>query len=152
MKRFFLLLLVFVFLFLAACGNGGGENPPPGTNAPAPPTPEPASDTRYVRWTAAEDRTYPLVCADVDFGWGKLCLLGEQEGKPVLLYGGTEPQAIALNRSYALVAAGPDAVWLGVEKDLVCLNAEGTQTLSLTLPDNAEDLTCDEVGNLWAAH
>ena len=151
MKRIILLLLVFAFLFTAACGNRGG-NPPAETNAPAAPTPEPVPDTRYVRWTAAEDRTWPLVCADAEYGWGKLCLLGVQEDKPVLLYGGTEPQTIALDQSYTLVAVGPDAVWLGVEKDLVCLNAEGTQTLSLTLPDNAEDLTCDEVGNLWAAH
>ena len=152
MKRFSLLLLVLVFLFLAACGNGGGENPPPGTNAPAPPTPDPVPDTRYVRWTAAEDRTWPLACADVDYGWGKLCLLGEQEGKPVLLYGGTDPQAIPLDWSCSLVAAGPECVWLGAEKDLVCLNSAGVQALSLTLADKAEDLTCDGDGNLWAAH
>ena len=105
-----------------------------------------------MRWTAAEDRTWPLACADVDYGWGKLCLLGEQEGKPVLLYGGTDPQAIPLDRSYTLAAVGPDAVWLGAEKDLVCLNSAGVQTLSLTLSDKAEDLTCDGDGNLWAAH
>jgi len=155
MKRSSVLLLFFIFLFTAACGNGG-ENSPAGTSAPGSPSastiPEPVPDTRYVRWTAVEDRTYPMVCTDAEYGWGKLCLLGEQEEKPVLLYGGTEPQTIALDQSYTLVAVGPDAVWLGVEKDLVCLNAEGTQILSLTLPDNAEDLTCDEVGNLWAAH
>lgn len=151
MKRIILLLLVFVFFFTAACGNGGGK-PPAGTNAPAAPTPEPASDDRYVRWTAAEDRTYPLVCADVDYGWGKLCLLGEQEEKPMLLYGGTEPQTIALDQSYTLVAAGPDVVWLGTEKDLVCLDDQGNQTLSLTLSEKTEDMTCDGDGNLWAVH
>ena len=151
MKRIFLLLLVFVFLFTAACGNGG-ENSPTGTNAPAAPTPETATDTRYVRWAVEEERTYPLVCADADYGWGKLCLLGEQEEKPVLLYGGTEPQTIALDRSYALVAAGPDAVWLGAEKDLVCLDDQGNQTLSLTLSEKTEDMTCDGDGNLWVMH
>lgn len=151
MKRICLLLLVFVFLFTAACGDGG-ENTPAGTNAPAAPTPEPVSDTRYVRWTVTEARTYPLVCADAEYGWGKLCLLGEQEEKPVLLYGGTEPRTIALDRSYALVAAGPEAVWLGVETALVCLDDQGNQTLSLTLSEKTEDMTCDGDGNLWAAH
>ena len=117
MKRSSVLLLVFIFLFTAACGNGGG-NPSTATNAPAPPAgapaPERTPDDRYVRWMAAEDRTYPLVCADAEYGWGKLCLLGVQEEKPVLLYGGTEPQTIALDQSYTLVAVGPDAVWLGV--------------------------------------
>lgn len=151
MKRMSLLLLVFFFLFTAACGNGGGNTPaePSATSAA---TSAPIPDTRYVRWAVTEDRTWSLTCADADYGWGKLCLLGEQEGKPVLLYGDTEPQAIALDRSCSLVAAGLDCVWLGAEKDLVCLNSAGVLALSLTLSDKAEDLTCDGEGNLWAAH
>ena len=152
-KRF--ILLIIVLLFTSACGNGNG-NLPAETNAPAlpagAPTPEPAPDDRYVRWVATEDRTYPLACADVDYGWGKLCLLGEQDQKPVLLYGGTDPQAIPLDRNYTLAAVGPDVVWLGSEKELLRLDGQGNQTLSLTLSDKVEDMTCDEAGNLWAAH
>ena len=148
MKRLIPLLLVFLFLFTAACGNAlpspDGTNPPAASAAPPP-------DDRYVRWIVEEDDTWPLTCTDLDYGWSALCLLGLQEEQPVLLYGGAELRTIPLERSYALVAAGPECVWLGGEKDLVCLNAEGTQTLSLTLSEKTEDMTCDGDGNLWAA-
>ncbi len=150
MKRMFPLLLVFLFLFAAACGNSPSS--PAGADSSAAPAPEPTPDTRYVRWVVGEDYTWSLACTDLDYGWSALCLLGEQDGQPVLLYGGFEPQTLSLDRSYALVAAGPDSVWLAAEKDLVRLDASGTQTLSLTLSDKAEDMTCDGEGNLWVMH
>ena len=153
MKRLIPLLLVFLFLFAAACDNAPPS--PSGTNSPAasaPPAPEPTPDARYVRWAVGEDYTWPLACTDLDYGWSALCLLGEREGQPVLLYGGFEPKTFPLDRSYALVAAGPDSVWLAAEKDLVRLDASGTQTLSLTLSDKAEDMTCDGDRNLWVMH
>ena len=146
MKRIVLLLFVFILLFLAACGNGGGPN------TPASLSPEPTPDTRYVRWVVGEDYTYSLACTDLDYGWSSLCFLGEQEEKPVLLYGSFSPQTFSLDRSYALVAAGKGEVWLAGDKDLVRLDAQGKQTLSLTLSDKAEDMTCDRDGNLWAMH
>ena len=146
MKRLIPLILVLVLLF-AACGKAGDPNTPS-----AAPTPEPTPDARYVRWAVGEDYTWPLACADLDYGWSALCLLGEREGKPVLLYGGMEPRTISLDRSYALAAAGKGEVWLAGEKDLVRLDADGKQTLALTLTDQAEDMTCDKDGNLWVMH
>ncbi len=146
MKRLIPLLLVFLFLFAAACGNAPSS--PAGTDSPAAPTP----DTRYVRWAVTEEHTWPLACADADYGWSTLCLLGEVDGQPVLLYGGTEPQSFTPDRSYALAAAGPDGAWLAAEKELVRLDAVGNQTLSLTLSEKAEDMTCDKDGNLWVMH
>jgi ABC-type glycerol-3-phosphate transport system substrate-binding protein len=146
MKRLIPLLLVFLFLFAAACGNAPSS--PAGTDSPAAPTP----DTRYVRWAVTEEHTWPLACADADYGWSTLCLLGEVDGQPVLLYGGTEPQSFTPDRSYALAAAGPDCAWLAAEKELVRLDADGNRVLSLTLSEKVEDMTCDGAGNLWAAH
>ena len=150
MKRLIPLLLVFLFLFAAACGNAPPS--PTGTDSPAVPAPEPAPDTRYVRWSVTEEHTWPLVCADGDYGWSGLCLLGEREGQPILLYGGMEPQTFVLDKPYALTAAGADEVWLAGETDLIRLDAAGTRTLSRTLPEQAEDMTCDGDGNLWVMH
>ena len=150
MKRLILLLLVFLFLFAAACGNAPPS--PTGTDSPAVPAPETAPDTRYVRWAVTEDRAWSLTCADADYGWSTLCLLGEVEGQPVLLYGGTELQSFTPDKAYALTAAGPDGAWLAAEKELVRLDANGNRTLSLTLSEKVEDMTCDGAGNLWAAH
>ena len=105
-----------------------------------------------MRWTVGEDYAWPLACTDVDYGWSALCLLGEREEKPVLLYGSGELQTFPLDKPYALAAVGPENIWLAAEKELACLDTRGNQTLSLTLPDKAEDLTCDGEGNLWAAH
>ncbi len=154
MKRVFLFLLVVFFFFSAACGNGRTPNPSAGTDAPAapPPSPTPVPDDRYVRWAVGEDYAWPLACTDLDYGWSALCLLGEREGQPVLLYGGMEPRTIPLDRSYTLAAAGKGEIWLAGEKDLVRLDADGKQTLALTLSDKAEDMTCDGDGNLWVMH
>ena len=88
MKRLIPLLLVFLFLFAAACGNTPPS--PAGTDSPAasaPPAPEPTPDARYVRWAVTEDYTWALTCTDLDYGWSALCLLGERDGQPILLYG-----------------------------------------------------------------
>ena len=150
MKRLIPLLLVFLFLFAAACGNAPPS--PTGTDSPAVPAPETAPDTRYVRWAVTEDRAWSLTCADADYGWSTLCLLGEVDGQPVLLYGGTELQSFTPDKAYALTAAGPDGAWLAAEKELVRLDANGNRVLSLTLSEKVEDMTCDGAGNLWAAH
>ena len=159
MKKSALLILVLVLLLPAACGRT--EPPPPAAEASAPPpeaaaAPVPAAE--YLRYAVSEERSFDLRSIDHDFGPEELVLLGEREGKSLVLrapLAGGEAAELALDRtlpSVAQVAAGPDCLWLGDKTELRRLGPDGAETLSLTLPEVIEDLCCDASGRLCAAH
>ena len=156
MKRTNLILCtlsLFSFFILASCGKPNTPtltaNP---TNNPAVPA------SAYLRYDVKEERGFNLIYSDHDFGPEELVVLGKRDEANLILsisLTGTEMAELPLNMVFtqnAQIAAGVDCLWLGDKMELHRLTGDGTETLSLTMPEVIEDLCCDASGRLCVAH
>ncbi len=151
-KMILLLFLPLAFFLLCACGK---SDLPTTTADPSDvPTAIPVTSA-YLRYVESENRSFDLVYCDHDFSSSALFLLGERNNSPVLLSvtmtEGNDTE-LPLDKAFSQVAVGAEHLWLGKETELVCLSTDGNQILSLNLPEKIEDLCCDGIGRLYAAH